>query len=198
MTTITEQANLNALKVYQALLKQGRVEAEARRDAERWVLENNRVSVSLPAPRQPSSSPFGYGGGIPGKRRKANSTFSYEAGGYRVTLEYDAAGYVKSRTAQRIRPTARVCFNCGKPLSLNEVCEDCRRRAWERLLHRASASANRQKRADATRERNTAHRKWQAAQEEHGPKDPVTQAWWNEFATAGQKFWDTRREAPFN
>ena len=196
MTTITEQANLNAWKVYQALLKQGRAEAEARRDAERWVLENNRVSVSLPAPRQPSSSPFGYDGGPPGKRRKANSTFSYEAGGYRVTLEYDAAGYVKSRTAQRIRPTARVCFNCGKPWSLNGVCEDCLRRAWERQAQmekalRDAIRANRQKRA-----RNPAPRNWQQTQWSHGSNDQTTQAWWKEFATAGQKFRDTY-QTPF-
>ena len=45
-----EKAKQNGTKVYQTLLRQGRPEADARRDAEQWVMGNYGVDVTLEAP----------------------------------------------------------------------------------------------------------------------------------------------------
>ena len=50
---ISQEAALDqANTVYRRLLAQGRREADARRDAERWVMGNHGVEVTLPAPER--------------------------------------------------------------------------------------------------------------------------------------------------
>lgn len=61
-----------AHKVYNALLRQGRPEADARRDAERWVLGNYGHKVVLPPPQEPRRS-------TPGPQKKAPSYSAEDA-----------------------------------------------------------------------------------------------------------------------
>ena len=161
MTATVEQATKNAGIVYDRLLKQGRPEADARRDAERWVFGNNGVEVTLPAPADPLDD--------------ALTTL-------RDMVRRSQQQYAQQQ-ASRSSPSKRQCTTCSRPWPFTGECEDCRR------FRRAAARTKREHSpSDATlllraeRSRDRSYREWEDIRIRKQDGDPLVSNWNIEFA----------------
>ena len=97
-TVSREQQGLEAAeKVYTALLAQGRPEAAARRDAERWVAGNLGVEVKLPDPLSEGLLPDEEHGLCPGP---AGPRTTVTTAGGRIDVTYHGfSGHVTFTTS---------------------------------------------------------------------------------------------------
>ena len=168
MTATVDQATKNAKIVYDRLLKQGRPEADARRDAERWVLGNNGVEVTLPAPAAPPRRSF---------LDDLITNASAAAG--------EPWGYVWASTPPR--PSMRRCPTCSQPWPFIGECGNCQRRRW--TVWMAGTRAKREHvPSDATlllraeRNRDRSYREWEDIRIRKQDGDPLVSNWNIEFA----------------
>ena len=135
MTITIDQATKNAKIVYDRLLKQGRPEADARRDAERWVLGNNGVTVTLPAPAG-----------------QLDDTLM----NLRDMVRRSQQQYAPQRASQP-RASMGLCPTCFQPWPFTGRCESCQRDSW--MADRKNMNrSNGARKAAAKRKVNKAHK----------------------------------------